>query len=824
MEEEVLPNMLRLSPEPVCGERKILQDMDLIEVLWKQDVDMGYSLNNTPNSSDTKRSSGDNAYSPDQSFFSSNIDEEDEIENFKKVLKDVCEDKGDKGVKGSTETKSESIEDDPWAGFSYTIDTETGEYVLSGELPEGEGFDYYLEETLRLIDLDDASPDLQGEVKSEEASSKKKEESQPEGEMLAPRYHPHPHPHHHHHHHHPHHHHGGPPEHHALAPPPPPQQQQQHHAAHAAHHHFAAAYHHQNLVRSMSMEQRWQDLATLLALPAPAAPGATPLTGPTDPHHHHLYPQHHVNSTLGHCSQGSPAYMGPPYAPLPAEKPTIAATPDIYGTPNISTAVAASMNVSHTTSGCTASGGGPPPFYKAEHPPQEHQPDHMYYQNTTNELNGTSDGFLSQILNDEDLQLMDMAMNEGMYTMRMLESGGGGASGGGPLPPHIPQPPPPPPHTMTSHHISMGAERIDASSDSAVSSMGSERVPSLSDSEWCDAGSDSAQDYHSKLRPCDNESRQPPLVAQKKHHMFGKRCFQEQTTLGRLRGSGHDDHQMTDVKFEYEQPSVPASAYIPDVGHMVPEMKYSCTMEFNAGGVGIGVGSATGSLRHNHTYSLPPAPPQPPHRPLARDKRGRKGSETPGLAACGTQAPMSRDDKRARALGIPLSVHDIINLPMDEFNERLSKHDLSETQLSLIRDIRRRGKNKVAAQNCRKRKLDQITCLADEVRDVRCRKQRLQRDRHMLLAQRQRAKEHFAALYRHVFQHLRDADGNPLSSQQYSLQQAADGAVVLVPRASASLLPDSRSPRSVERHLSSNGTSDDDLDRIKIKQRKSFDQ
>ena len=34
-------------------------------------------------------------------------------------------------------------------------------------------------------------------------------------------------------------------------------------------------------------------------------------------------------------------------------------------------------------------------------------------------------------------------------------------------------------------------ERMDTSSDSAVSSMGSERVPSLSDGEWCDAGSDS---------------------------------------------------------------------------------------------------------------------------------------------------------------------------------------------------------------------------------------------------------------------------------------------------------------------------------------------
>lgn len=41
-----------------------------------------------------------------------------------------------------------------------------------------------------------------------------------------------------------------------------------------------------------------------------------------------------------------------------------------------------------------------------------------------------------------------------------------------------------------------GTDRMDASSDSAVSSMGSERVPSLSDGEWGENGSDSAQDYH----------------------------------------------------------------------------------------------------------------------------------------------------------------------------------------------------------------------------------------------------------------------------------------------------------------------------------------
>lgn len=113
---------------------------------------------------------------------------------------------------------------------------------------------------------------------------------------------------------------------------------------------------------------------------------------------------------------------------------------------------------------------------------------------------------------------------------------------------------------------------------------------------------------------------------------------------------------------------------------------------------------------------------------------------------------LTRDEKRARALNVPISVSDIINLPMDEFNERLSKYDLSEAQLSLIRDIRRRGKNKVAAQNCRKRKLDQINSLSDEVKDMRCRKQRLEHDRSYMTHELRRVKEKFQLLHRHVFQ------------------------------------------------------------------------
>ena len=91
-------------------------------------------------------------------------------------------------------------------------------------------------------------------------------------------------------------------------------------------------------------------------------------------------------------------------------------------------------------------------------------------------------------------------------------------------------------------------------------------------------------------------------------------------------------------------------------------------------------------IQHNHTYHLPVENNGAMQRPISRDKAKPRKSEIEHL---------TRDEKRARALSVPITVEDIINLPMDEFNERLSKYDLSETQLSLIRDIRRRGKNKV---------------------------------------------------------------------------------------------------------------------------------
>lgn len=114
------------------------------------------------------------------------------------------------------------------------------------------------------------------------------------------------------------------------------------------------------------------------------------------------------------------------------------------------------------------------------------------------------------------------------------------------------------------------------------------------------------------------------------------------------------------------------------------------------------------------------------------------------------ESQASRDERRARALNIPIPTEAIINLPIDEFNELLTRHTLSEAQLSLIRDIRRRGKNKVAAQNCRKRKMDQIMGLQGEVHVMLSQRESLEAQQHELLAIRQMAKERYSKLYQYV--------------------------------------------------------------------------
>merc|ERR1712107_388440 len=75
---------------------------------------------------------------------------------------------------------------------------------------------------------------------------------------------------------------------------------------------------------------------------------------------------------------------------------------------------------------------------------------------------------------------------------------------------------------------------------------------------------------------------------------------------------------------------------------------------------------------------------------------------------------------------------------MGVFNDMLTKPGLSSDQVKLCHDIRRRGKNKVAARNCRKRKMDTIEELQSQVDQVRRRREELLRAREQLEAERAR--------------------------------------------------------------------------------------
>uniref|UniRef100_A0A3B3R461 Endoplasmic reticulum membrane sensor NFE2L1 n=1 Tax=Paramormyrops kingsleyae TaxID=1676925 RepID=A0A3B3R461_9TELE len=194
------------------------------------------------------------------------------------------------------------------------------------------------------------------------------------------------------------------------------------------------------------------------------------------------------------------------------------------------------------------------------------------------------------------------------------------------------------------------------------------------------------------------------------------------------------------------------------------------------------------NISHNHTYNLPLSPSSDPEHQQPLNTVGKKTSRDKQQQAK-LQSPQdfldkqsSRDERRARAMKIPFSNDKIINLPVEEFNELLAKHHLSEAQLALIRDIRRRGKNKMAAQNCRKRKLDTILNLEQGVDDLRRTKAKLLKEKMEFVRSIRQMKQKVQSLYQEVFTQLRDEDGRPYPASEYSLQYGPDGSILVMPR------------------------------------------
>ncbi|XP_010005948.1 PREDICTED: nuclear factor erythroid 2-related factor 3 [Chaetura pelagica] len=159
-----------------------------------------------------------------------------------------------------------------------------------------------------------------------------------------------------------------------------------------------------------------------------------------------------------------------------------------------------------------------------------------------------------------------------------------------------------------------------------------------------------------------------------------------------------------------------------------------------------------------------------------------KPNEVKGRCCNSTDINFSSNEHCAKALRIPFSVDEIVSMPVDSFNTMLAKNRLTGPQVSLLRDIRRRGKNKVAAQNCRKRKLNVILNLEEDVCNLQRQKESLKKEHSQCSRSISQMKQKLNSLHRDIFSRLRDDQGRPVNPCKYVIHCSNDGGVFIIPK------------------------------------------
>ena len=136
----------------------------------------------------------------------------------------------------------------------------------------------------------------------------------------------------------------------------------------------------------------------------------------------------------------------------------------------------------------------------------------------------------------------------------------------------------------------------------------------------------------------------------------------------------------------------------------------------------------------------------------------------------------------------PITRDKLVVMAVEEFNALLNDANLTEIEVAFMKEWRRRGKNKMAAQIARKRKREELSELEEDMGSLRQKRAQLQqsaRNLEVLIASFKRRAE---AAEKRIYEHYSTAHGSLVSRETHTIHVTDDGKTILIPRISSQIL------------------------------------